>query len=94
MRLSLSTILAMSPIAQAKFWAQVEDELLLDIDLGIGSGVTESDPVRVEAARRLERAGVVITKVAQPGRVSVHRVFPTSAAERRGPSSTAPERTS
>ena len=80
----LSVIRAMSPIAQAKFWAQVEDELLLDIDLGIGHGVTESDPVRVEAAHRLERAGIVMIKPVQPGIepawISVARVFPLAHA--------------
>jgi hypothetical protein len=77
---SLSVIRAMSPVTQAKFWAGVEDELLLDIDLGVGHGVTESDPVRVEAACRLERAGIVVVKPSQPGlapaSVSVARVFP------------------
>ncbi|HJV42380.1 hypothetical protein [Caulobacter sp.] len=90
MRPRLTVILAMSPIAQAKFWAEVEDELLLDIDLGIGCGVTESDPVRIEAACRLERAGIVVVKPVGPGgaptRVTVNRVFPLSPAKRRGSS--------
>lgn len=75
MRLTLANIAALSPIAQAKTWAQVEDELMLDIDLGIGNGVTETDPVRVEAAQRLERAGIV-TIAQLTGGVRVARRFP------------------
>lgn len=83
MRPALTTIRAMSPIAQARFWAAIEDELLLDIDLGIGDGVTETDPVRIEAARRLERAGVVVTRPEpglSPSWVKVARVFPLRKA--------------
>lgn len=80
----LSVIRAMSPIAQAQFWAKVEDELLLDIDLGIGHGVTESNPVRIEAACRLERAGLVIVKPGTPGLeprwVTVARTMPISTS--------------
>lgn len=79
MRLTLATIAALSPIAQAKTWAQVEDELMLDIDLGIGRGVTETDPVRVEAAQRLERTGLV-TITTSPAGSLVDRRFPIRKA--------------
>lgn len=81
---TLTAIRAMSPIAQAKFWVSVEDELLLDIDLGIGHGVTETDPVRIEAARRLEDAGIVVMRPGvSPTSVIVDRVFPVSTAQRQ-----------
>lgn len=57
---TLSEILAMPAADQGKVWAQVEDDLLLDLDLDIGRDVRVSDPVRVWAAGRLEKAGVVV----------------------------------
>lgn len=69
MALTLPEILALSPRAEADAWAVIEDDLLLDLDLGIGFDITVTDPVHVWAAGRLESRGVVV--VSRPPSMAV-----------------------
>lgn len=80
---TLPEILAMPPAAQANIWAKVEDDLLLDLDLDIGRDIRVSDPVRVWAAGRLEKAGVVVmTPCGGSAGFSVARAHPIPFARK------------
>lgn len=86
-RLTVDRIKAMSPVAQAETWARLEDELLIDLDMGIGNGLSETDELRIAAAARLARAGVVfavlrvvLSRNGSHAQVTVTRVFPIRKA--------------
>lgn len=85
MALSLYGIKTLPVRAQAEIWAAIEDELLLDLDLGIGFDITETDRVRIEGAMRLERAGIVAVTALGPSLsagVKVSRVAPIRATRK------------
>ncbi|PZR36461.1 hypothetical protein [Caulobacter segnis] len=75
MQLSEALIRCMSPIAQAKAWAHLEDELLLDLDM-IDGVTLETEPLRIATANRLAERGVVHAVAGSTGCVRVTRVFP------------------
>lgn len=82
MRLTLANIEAMSPVAQARTWARLEDELMLDLDCLDGL-LRESDALRIATVARLARADVVnavLTVTNGAVCVRVTRTFPTRKA--------------
>lgn len=81
-RLTVERIEAMSPVAQARTWAHLEDEFLLDLDTVDGL-LRESDALRIATAVRLTRAGVVrAVMTTANGSISVRvtRTFPIRKA--------------
>lgn len=58
-RATLALIAVMPPILAAKTWAQLEDEMLLDLDvMDCSPALSERDPLRVATAGRLAEAGI------------------------------------
>lgn len=81
-RLSLDLIQRMSPLAQAKTWARLEDELLLNLDT-LDGVLRESEPLRVATAARLAARGIlhaILTTTASGVSVRCSRVFPLRKA--------------
>lgn len=73
--LTVRSIARMSPIAQAKTWAALEDDLLLDLDT-LDGVLRETAPLRIATANRLAERGVVHAVPSPTGSVRVSRVFP------------------
>ena len=77
-KITIGLIRRMSPIAQAKVWAALEDALLLDLDT-LDGVLRETDPLRIATAERLAQAGIVQAVRSQETStlcVRVSRVFP------------------